>query len=354
MAGKMMRRGLMIGILACLGVAGYYLYPRIKAVFFSSNQNIMGIDANEKAPLFIPTGSTAQEVAQQMLDDGLITDKDIFLDKAAQKNYAGKKVVPGFYMVRGSWDVDSLIIHLRGGYSRKEVRFSTDDVWTLAQLVGKMTKPLEVDSADFYNYITSPEILDKYGFNKHTIIALFYPNRYQGNWAMSSKDLLELMAKKFKAFWTPERKAKAKALGWSQSEATTLASIVYRECGNLKNEWKTVAGLYINRLNDGEKLRSDPTSKFASGDYGAQRLYHRHTKLEHPFNTYHIKGLPPGPISPVPPSVIDAVLHYEKHKYKFMCAKPGNIKGHNFAVTYSEHKANAHKYRSWLDQNNIK
>lgn len=353
MAGKMLRRGFFIGLLACLAVGGYYLYPMLKAKFFSG-KNIMAIAKDEQAPLFIKTGSTADQVAQQMLDEGIINDKDVFLDVAAQKNYSGAKVVPGFYLIKGSWEVDSLIIHLRGGYSRKEVQFRTDDVWTLEQLVGRMTKPLEVDSSEFFDYLTSQDILRKYGFNEQTIMALFYADKYQCNWAISKEELLDFMASKFKAFWTDDRKAKLSEMGLTQSEATTLASIVYRECGNIKNEWPIVAGLYFNRIKKGMKLQADPTAKFASQDWDAQRLYHKHTKLEHPYNTYHINGLPPGPISPVPTGVLDAVLNYKKHTYIFMCAKPGNVRGHNFASTNAEHNINANAYRAWLNKNNVK
>ncbi len=354
MAGKMMRRGFLIGMLALIGVAGYYLYPILKAKFFNDSENIMAIGEDEEAPLFIKTGSTAQDVANQMVEEGIIkSDKrDLFLNKASSKNYGGSKVVPGFYMVKGSWHVDSLIIHLRGGYSRKEVTFKFNDCWTLGHVVGQVTRSLEIDSADFHDYIISDNILSKYGLSKETMITLFYPNQYRSNWAASKDDILGMMSKQYKSVWTADNKAKAQELGMTQSEVATLASIVYRETST-STEWSRVAGLYINRIKKGMPLQADPTLKFASGRYDAQRVYNS-DKVSSPYNTYENTGLPPGPISAVPKGVIPAVLNYESHDYIFMCAKPNNEKGHNFAETLSEHNRNAAKYRAWLNQNNIK
>ena len=52
-------------------------------------------------------------------------------------------------------------------------------------------------------------------------------------------------------------------------------------------------------------------------------------------------------------STIDAVLNYEHHDYLFMCAKGNGEKGHNFTVTFGEHKQNAAKYQKHLDKRNI-
>lgn len=356
MAGKMMRRGVLLGLLALIGVGGYYVYPIIKAKLYAENVNIMAIGEDEKAPVFIPTGSTMEDVANLLQKDGIINDKDIFKSNAAKMNYDGGNVVPGFYMVEGNWNVKKLIQELRIGRGRQEVSFRTDDVWTIEQAIGKMTKTLELDSATFVNHVLSDEVLDKYGMSKASIITLFYANKYQCDWAISAEELTELMASKYRVFWTADRKAKAKEIGLSQTDATTLASIVYRECGNkLSNEWSTVAGLYMNRIKKGMKLQADPTVKYANGLFDINRVYNKHLKIEHPYNTYHITGLPPGPISTVKESVIDAVLNYEKHNYIFMCAKPGGYSaGHNFAATSAEHSRNRNAYIAWQNANNIK
>jgi UPF0755 protein len=127
-----------------------------------------------------------------------------------------------------------------------------------------------------------------------------------------------------------------------------LASIVEAETAQNAEKPK-VAGVYLNRLRRGEKLRADPTVLFALGNPKVHRVLYKHLKVDSPYNTYKYRGLPPGPINAPGRASIDAVLNYEKHDYLFFCAK-GDFSGfHNFARTYEEHKAYARDYQTALD-----
>jgi UPF0755 protein len=155
------------------------------------------------------------------------------------------------------------------------------------------------------------------------------------------------MAKEFKAFWTEERLQKAENIGMTQSQVSTLASIV--EVETQQNDEKArVAGVYINRLNLGMLLQADPTVVYAVGDFTLKRVLNKHLEIESPYNTYKYSGLPPGPINIPSISSIDAVLNYEKHNYKFFCAKDDFSGYHVFAVTNAQHEANARKYHKAL------
>jgi len=104
------------------------------------------------------------------------------------------------------------------------------------------------------------------------------------------------MAAEFKAFWNEDRLAKAHVMGYSQSQVSTLASIVEQE--TQKNDEKSrIAGVYINRLNTGMKLQADPTVIFAIGDFTIRRVLHKHLEFDSRYNTYKYTGLPPGPIT---------------------------------------------------------
>ena len=198
------------------------------------------------------------------------------------------------------------------------------------------------------NYILSEEVLKKYGFKEETIISLFLPDTYEiGEWDISAEEFVAFMAKKYKSFWNAERLAKAKKLNLTQSQVATLASIVMSEQSKLESEWPTIAGLYLNRLERGIKLESDPTFKFCWGDElnGVQRLLFKHRDKDCPYNTYLYAGLPPGPIMLVSKKAIDAVLNYEKHDYIFMCAVGDGTSKHNFASSYAKHLKNAAIYR---------
>ncbi|MEO0731662.1 MAG: endolytic transglycosylase MltG, partial [Bacteroidota bacterium] len=137
---------------------------------------------------------------------------------------------------------------------------------------------------------------------------------------------------------------KAKAQGLTPAEVYTLASIVYSETQTAPSEQPRIAELYLNRLEQGMRLQSDPTAVFANRAFGITRVLYKHIELEHPYNTYVNDGLPPGPITMPSMSSIEAVLNPEEHDYVYMCAKGDNSGKHNFAATSAGHARNKAVY----------
>jgi UPF0755 protein len=218
-------------------------------------------------------------------------------------------------------------------------------------MAGMVQKCLMLDSTKLVDYLNDAETLNKYGFTPEQLPALFLPNTYMMYFDTDEKMFVERMAQEFKNFWTPERKSKLTQMGFSsQSELATLASIVYSEQSIHSSEWSIIAGLYLNRLKKGMLLQSDPTFKFCWEEKlnGVERLLREHRSVDCAYNTYKIKGLPPGPICMTSAKVLDAVLNYEKHNYLFMCAKPDFSYTHNFESSDVQHMRNARKYQVWL------
>ena len=101
-------------------------------------------------------------------------------------------------------------------------------------------------------------------------------------------------------------------------------------------------------------LQSDPTVKFAVGDFQLQRVMHKHLEINSPYNTYRNLGLPPGPIRLPEKTTLDAVLNAPQHDYIFMCAKEDFSGFHNFTASPAEHMANARRYQAALNRLGIK
>jgi UPF0755 protein len=352
-AGKWLRRAMIVIILGSVVVGGFLLYPYVR-MYLNSKENNMAIGANETAVVFIPTGADTRKVADLLAGGGIIKDADVFYDLALQKNYQGSNVVPGKYQVKGDMTNNDLINHLRAGNGRMEVKATFNNVHNLDELCVKITESLEVKHQVFCDLVQSDSVLNKFGFTKETVICLFIPDTYQVDWAIPAGELLNRMAAEYREFWTAERKDKAKARGLSQSQVATLASIVMMEQGKHPEEWPRIAGLYLNRLKKNMKLQSDPTVKYALGDWSIRRVLNAHLEAGSPYNTYKYAGLPPGPIVMATKTAMDAVLNAESHKYVYMCAKPEYGGLHNFAETYSQHKKYAAEYHSWLKKEGIR
>ena len=341
--GKLIIVLLIIGLIVG-GISGKYWYLNYKVI----NIEFEG----DAVKIFIPKGSSQQDVLTQLVDLKMVSNSESLTWLADQKNYKGKLVVSGNYIIKSGWTNNQLINHLRAGNGRIDANISFANVRTLKNLAESISKGILLDSDAIYTWLMSDANIRKYGFKKETIISMFIPNTYRVDYDITVADLMKRMAKEYKSFWNAERISKLKAIKLSQSEATTFASIVFSET-NSKKDMKTIAGVYMNRINKGWPLQADPTLIFALNDYTIKRVLNKHKKVDSPYNTYMYKGLPPGPINIPPSKYIDAVLNYENHKFMFFCAKEDFSGDSNFARTLAGHMINARRYQKALNARRI-
>lgn len=306
---------------------------------------------DKAARVIIDNRGSLEDIAADLKKAGVINDTDEFLSMAKSKELTIDKVEPGMYDFPAGTSYRDLLNSLRSGNFEVEVVVTFNNCKTIHDLCVKVSEAIMVDSTELENYITDQETLNKYGFTLEQVPALFMPNSYRMYYDTNKEAFLERMAKEFKNFWTTERMAKLKEVGLkSPSQAVTLASIVYGEQSKNESEWPIIARLYLNRLNTGMKLQSDPTFKFCWGDQleGVQRLTYEHRNKDCPYNTYLYAGLPPGPISMPPTGVVEAVLNPDNNDYLYMCAQPNYDGLHNFAKDYADHAKYAAEFQKWL------
>lgn len=249
----------------------------------------------------------------------------------------------------GAWDFLNTLI--RGEQTPLNVPIPS--ARTLDKLAVAVSKKLALDSLELLSALQDSTVCAKYGYTPRTIASMFIPDSYNMYWTVSVDEFLDRMKKECDRYWNEERMAKAKAIGLTPVEVSTLASIVTEETRATK-EKATVAGLYINRLKKGMLLQSDPTVKFAMQDFAVKRILNRMLSIDNPYNTYKYKGLPPGPIRIPLREDLEAVLNYEHHDYIYMCAKEDFSGTHNYARTEAEHRANAARYHKALNERGIK
>lgn len=123
-------------------------------------------------------------------------------------------------------------------------------------------------------------------------------------------------------------------------EMLIMASIIEKETG-VGDERAKVASVFVNRLQKGMLLQTDPTVIYAltEGKVELDRvLTRKDLQVDNPYNTYKYTGLPPTPICNPGSEALYAAAHPAQTDYLYFVAN--GTGGHNFAKTLKEHNDN--------------
>ncbi|MCC6138492.1 MAG: endolytic transglycosylase MltG [Bdellovibrionaceae bacterium] len=146
--------------------------------------------------------------------------------------------------------------------------------------------------------------------------------------------------------------------GWSRHQAVTLASIIEKETG-APEERPLISSVFHNRLNKQMKLQTDPTviyAKYLQTGIYEMKISRDDLMMMHPYNTYRIKALPPGPISNPGAEAIEAAINPAQSNYIFFVSR--NDGTHVFTTEYKDHvkavssfqlNSKAREGKSWRD-----
>jgi UPF0755 protein len=300
--------------------------------------------------LYIHTGSSYSQVLDTIYSHNLVRNRKSFESIARRKKF-NEKIHPGRYRVTNDMSNNAFLNMLRSGI-QEPVNLVINIARTSDDLALRISTQIEPSKENLSALLNDESYLSQFGFNKQTVLGMFIPNTYQFWWNVSETDFFKRMYRQYTRFWNDERLAKAREMNLKPNEVITLASILINE-SNKEDEYRRIAGVYINRLNHGMRLQADPTIKYALGDFERTRILQKDTQVNSPYNTYLHDGLPPGPISLPSIHAIDAVLNYERHDYVFFCAKEDFSGYHNFARTIDQHNKNARSYQKALNRRNI-
>jgi UPF0755 protein len=317
----------------------FYFYQ----IFFSPN---VLIESEQNYMLKIGSNDTFKTVSNKLYDNHVVNDLVSFGFLAKVMDYQ-ENVKPGLYTIEPKMTNLELVRLLRSG-RQTPIRVTFNNVRTKEDLAEKITANMEISKDQFLDLIQDSVYIRKFDFDEEAIMSMFIPNTYEVWWNTSAEALFDRMHREYESFWTEEKKQKARLLGLTPKEVSTLASIVQAE-SQKSDERPRIAGVYLNRLRLNMPLQADPTLVFALGDFELKRVLNVHKETDSPYNTYKYAGLPPGPINLPDINSLNAVLNAEDHKFLYFCAKEDFSGYHSFATNLAQHNANARRYQAALN-----
>lgn len=310
--------------------------------------------AGEVQKVEIPSGTSANKIADLLEDQGIIKNAFIFKYYMKFKDQ-GARFQAGVYELNPGMENDAIIAKLNAGdtVAAETIRFTIPEGFTLLQIADKLAADKLIDKEKFLalaatqkkwgdveSVLSIPEV-----DNLHQRLeGYLFPETYEMKKGSTEESIikrmlaeLDLKLSELPEGWQDVLEEK----GLSVHELLTIASLVEREVV-VDEERALVAGVIYNRIADGMPLQIDATVQY-SLDKPKERLYEKDLLIDSPYNTYKIKGLPPGPIASPSLDSIQAALYPEKSDYFFYVTKKDGSQTHLFAKTYKEHLRNIEK-----------
>ena len=332
--------GVGAGAAGLLGYRLFYLKPLDEALE-------RAYAAHRGAVLFrVGRGSTAETIANRLEASGIVEDRRVFL-RGVTRAALGSRLQAGLYRFEGpltpseviarivDGEVATLPVTLPEGLNRED---------TAALLAERGAGNADSLLAAFSDPAAAGRLIGDLDPDAEDLEGYLFPSTYRLPPEAGADQVAAVLVGQFRALWTERRRRRAEELGRSLREIATLASIVEKETGS-PDERALIASVFWNRLERGMPLQSDPTVLFAmrqAGDTG-NNIRRRDLQIASPYNTYHVGGIPPGPIASFGIAALDAVLFPAESDFLYFVSR--NDGTHEFNRTLRDHNRAVRKWQ---------
>lgn len=298
----------------------------------------------------INSGDSPRTVGARLLDTGLITDADLFVDYVRVSGY-DTELEAGTYFLNRAQTLSQIALALTDSRG-SVIPFRIIEGWRIEQVAEAIdANPLfGFSGAEFLAVVDEgaapdPEFAARVGLpGGASLEGFLFPNTYSLPPEITPEGLRTALTDEFLLEVTnagiPQQAANQ---GWSLYQVATLASIVQREAVHME-EAPQIAGVYRNRMDIGMKLDADPTVQYPlgePGDWWTQITRANYSNVISPYNTYLNNGLPPGPIANAGLAALSSVVAPQPSDFLYFQADCGGSGYHNFALNFEQHVANS-------------
>jgi UPF0755 protein len=321
-------------------VVGGLIFGFLSLLVYS--QNFLAPESvSREVVVTIPKGASNAQIGQILSQAGVIRSKDAFVWALKILSWARRpaSLKAGEQALDPSQDVWRTIATLSKG-NFKLYPFAVPEGKTMAEIAKAVEAAGLGRASDFLALCHDPAFIASLGIRARTLEGYLFPETYSFPRGTPLKAIVSAMVEQFFRVWN-RYGATAALKGMSVNDVVTLASIVEKETGR-PNERPLIAGVFLNRLEKGMRLQTDPTVIYGLSDFNGN-LTRDDLANPHPYNTYVHQGLPPGPIASPGEEAISAVLNPAMGDYLYFVSK--NDGSHYFSSTLAEHNRMVNRYQ---------
>jgi UPF0755 protein len=324
-----------IGLLiAALCVSGFALLRTVQTYARTPG----GGNTEERIVVVVP-GQPLSATVKALEREGVIRTPFLFT-LYARLDGRDRRIKAGEYALRASLSPQEILAIMEKG-AVKLYRLTVPEGLNLHQTAELIAKSGLAGLQDVLAAAADPAAASRLGVAAPTLEGYLYPDTYFFPRGVSAADIVEAMVKRFRAVFSPQWEQRAAEIGFSVHEVVTLASIIEKETA-VAGERPLISSVFHNRLKRGMRLETDPTVIYGIKDFDGN-LTRRHLETPTPYNTYIIKGLPPGPIASPGAATLKAALFPAETDYLFFVSR--NNGSHEFSTTLADHNRAVRTYQ---------
>lgn len=333
-------------IIVLIGLAGY--------IYIASALKPVDAKSKEQKEVTIAPGTSTAGIGQVLEENRIVKSGKVFQYYVKANYQHGLKA--GTYLLSPSMSVKEVADHITGGQVFNPVRYkiTIPEGSQLVEIADIIAKEFKLNKDDVIRQLNDPAFIDKLKGTypqlitdklkdqniKYKLEGYLYPATY--SYYKKSNTLDEIIApmlNKTNAFVT-QNMATIQNKHLDVHQFLTISSLIEEEATAATDRQK-IASVFYNRLKVNMPLQTDPTVLYALGKH-KERVLYGDLKVNSPYNTYVIKGLPVGPIANAgEPSLKAALEPAQTDYYYFLAAPSGEV---FFAKTLEEHNALKAKY----------
>jgi UPF0755 protein len=282
-----------------------------------------------------PAGSGVRKLAAELKAGGIIRSPWHFILVSRLRGQA-QRLKAGDYRLNDSMGVTAILNKLVNGDVDFR-RFALPEGYSIYQAAELLEQKGFFSKDEFLKACRDPQLLSGLGVRTESVEGYLYPATYNLTKTGTAEQLVSQMIQRFEKAYTGIGPS---GVSLSRHDAVILASMIEKEAVSAE-EKPLISSVFHNRLRIGMPLQSDPTAV-----YGVRAFSGKVKKADilrvSPYNTYQIKGLPPGPIGNPGVDAIKAALNPAKTPYLYFVARQDGT--HQFSSSLADHNQAVRQY----------
>jgi UPF0755 protein len=297
----------------------------------------------------IRPGENFSEIARELKEKDIIPNAFVLkiIGKLTGKD---EKIISRRYIFKtGMTNLDVLNIITDGNLSQS-IKFTVNEGLTIRQIGKLAEKNLGLSKDKFIEEAKNDSLISLLGLSDSvkSLEGFLYPDTYDVPLEITERGLVHILFNEFRkrVFNNQEIIDSLASKKLDFYNVMKMASIIEGETRKI-DEKPRIAGVYYNRIRKNMRLEADPTVQYSLPE-PKKRLTYDDLHVKSPYNTYIIKGLPPGPINNPSLSSIKAAINPEKHNFIFFVATGEG--GHTFTENYTDHLKAVNVYRKKMNE----